>query len=164
SFWPAFALGVEAWFKARATGPGVVGLGSVGIGLWYFGVKFPAPEWPWDLVVALSYFFVAWMVIFVLRLIFVAPYQLYRKYWRPPVLTQLNILCGNRAANPAFSAEGRSRSSRRSCEEYLSMGKRQSEMDRRQFGRDGEREISRQNRNDGRLLLGCRERTTLRGN
>src|SRR6266487_2169695 len=60
------------------------------------------------------------------------------------------ILCGDRAANRAFSAEGRSRSNRRSCEEYLSMGKQHSEMDRRQFGRPGEREISRQNRNAGR--------------
>ncbi len=85
-----FVIAFRGSVQSASNWAGVVGFGSVGIGLWYFGVKFPAPEWPWDFVVALSYFFVAWVVIFLFRLIFVAPYQLYRKYWRPPALEQLN--------------------------------------------------------------------------
>lgn len=89
-FWTCIVIAWQGSVQNASNWAGVVGLGLVGIVLWFLGVKLPSVEWPWDLVIALGYFLVAWVVIFVFRLIFVAPYQLYRKYLRPHALDQLN--------------------------------------------------------------------------
>jgi hypothetical protein len=50
----------------------------------------PYPGWPGVVAAALIYILVTWLVFFLCRLIFVAPYRLYQKYRRPPALERLN--------------------------------------------------------------------------
>jgi hypothetical protein len=73
---------------------GVVGVAVVGAVLQYIMGQFqelvPYPGWQGVVAAALIYIFAAWLVVFLCRLIFVAPYRLYQKYRRPPALERLN--------------------------------------------------------------------------
>ena len=84
-------IAIQGSLRSASNWAGVVGVALVGAILQIWGQELVAhPGWQGVVAAGLIYIAVAWLVFFLFRLIFVAPYRLYQKYRRPPALEHLN--------------------------------------------------------------------------